>query len=315
MQGPSVSQTVCSGSWSRPLPKTCAAGAAAGSAARARLAARTDKRRGASSPGHTAPGPSRVQPSRTPPISVKTAVGPPSSRSSSAITWETALIRARWVKAWGKLPRWRPDSASSSSAKRSSHPAASRRRSHSSRARWHSPISESAETSQKEQIRNVPSLPSQAVVGLFDLVAEDEAVLGQFGGDRVDGGANAGVVGRQEAEQRDQQQRGVERVGVEVLAEDPVADPALEDLGVEFVGLALPLVGDLIEPDGAGQAHAAVDRDPDHQLRGDVVLGLSARLPDPLVGMRPGVDRRFHLVADQFPVDCVPLPRSAFSCR
>ena len=32
------------------------------------------------------------------------------------------------------------------------------------------------------------------------------------------------------------------------------------------------------------------------------MLGLAARLPDPLVGMRPGVDRRFDLVADQFPV-------------
>ena len=97
--------------------------------------------------------------SRTPPISLKTAVTPPSSRCSSAITWETALISARWVKAWGKLPRWRPESASSSSAKRSSQPAASSRRSQSWRARSHSPISESAETSQKEQIRNVPSLP------------------------------------------------------------------------------------------------------------------------------------------------------------
>ena len=52
-----------------------------------------------------------------------------------------------------------------------------------------SPISESAETSQKEQIRKVPSSPLQAVVGLLDLVAEDEAVLGQVVGDRLDRGA------------------------------------------------------------------------------------------------------------------------------
>ena len=54
--------------------------------------------------------------SRTPPISLKTAVKPSPSRCSSAITCETALISARWVNACGKLPRWRPVGASSSSA-------------------------------------------------------------------------------------------------------------------------------------------------------------------------------------------------------
>ena len=32
------------------------------------------------------------------------------------------------------------------------------------------------------------------------------------------------------------------------------------------------------------------------------MLGLAARLPDPLVGMRPGVDRRLDLLADQLAV-------------
>ena len=32
------------------------------------------------------------------------------------------------------------------------------------------------------------------------------------------------------------------------------------------------------------------------------MLGLAARLPDPLVGVRPSGDRRLHLVADQLPV-------------
>ena len=51
-------------------------------------------------------------------------------------------------------------------------------------------------------------------------------------------------------------------------------------------------------PAPRGQAGAAVDRDPDHQLRGDVVLRLAARLPDPLVGLVPGGDRRFDLVGE-----------------
>ena len=51
----------------------------------------------------------REQPSAR--ISVKTArsSGSRPSATSSAITCETALISARWVNAWGKLPSCRPD--------------------------------------------------------------------------------------------------------------------------------------------------------------------------------------------------------------
>src|SRR6478735_2332080 len=56
-------------------------------------------------------------------------------RRVARTTWTTALISARWVKACGKLPRWRPVAGSIS------------------------PISTRAETSQNEQIVNVPSSP------------------------------------------------------------------------------------------------------------------------------------------------------------
>ena len=59
--------------------------------------------------------PASYRPARR--ISVKTAR--PSSRSSfssSATTCETALISARWVNACGKLPSWRPETGSISSA-------------------------------------------------------------------------------------------------------------------------------------------------------------------------------------------------------
>ena len=53
-----------------------------------------------------------------------TAASPASSWRRAAclslITCMTALIRARWVKAWGKLPRCRPDRGSISSAYSSS---------------------------------------------------------------------------------------------------------------------------------------------------------------------------------------------------
>src|SRR5689334_18133327 len=145
-------------------------------------------------------------------------------------------------------------------------------------------------------------LAAEAVVGLLDLVAEDEPVLGQLGGDRLDRGAHARVIGRQEAQQRDQQGGGVEGVGLVVLAKDAPAHAALEDLLPHAGRRALPLLGQLVDPETAREASAAVDRDPDHQLRGDVVLGFAARLPDSLVGVWPGRDRRFDLVADQLAI-------------
>ena len=140
--------------------------------------------------------------------------------SSFEITCITALISARCVNACGKLPRCRPCSASSSSAYSPSGEAWDSSRSPSAAARSCSPISDSAATSQNEQIRNVPSSPLQPVVGLLDAVAEHESVLGQLVGDREHRVADPLVIGRQEADQRDQQRRGVERVGLVVLAED-----------------------------------------------------------------------------------------------
>ena len=132
----------------------------------------------------------------------------------------TALISARWVNACGKLPRWRPRARvdllgvelRAGWRYESSF-------SHSSRARSSSPISTSADTSQNEQIVNVPSSPLEPVVGLLDAVAQHEPVLGQLVGDREHGVADALVVGGQEAHERHQQHRGVERVVLVVLAE------------------------------------------------------------------------------------------------
>ena len=55
-------------------------------------------------------------------------------------------------------------------------------------------------------------LGAQAVVGLLDAVAQDQAVLAQLVGDPEDRVADPLVVAGQEVDQRQQQQRGVERV-------------------------------------------------------------------------------------------------------
>ena len=80
--------------------------------------------------------------------------------SSGTTIRAAASISARWEKACGKLPRWRPVSASNSSAYRPSGDA-TRRSVHQVAARCSSPTIASAETSQNEQIRKVPSLPER----------------------------------------------------------------------------------------------------------------------------------------------------------
>ena len=94
----------------------------------------------------------------------------------------------------------------------------------------------SAETSQKEQIRKLPSLPGQPVVGLAGDVAEHEAVLGEVVRDRQHALAEHLVIARQEAEDGGQQGRGVERVGVVVLAQDTALDAVVEDVLADLLG-------------------------------------------------------------------------------
>ena len=54
-------------------------------------------------------------------------------------------------------------------------------------------------------------------------------------------------------------------------------------------------------PAPLGEARAAVERDPAHQLRGDVVARLPARLPDPLVGLAPHAPGPRNLVGEHRP--------------
>ena len=82
-----------------------------------------------------------------------------SSSASATTILAAASINARCENACGKLPRWRPVSASNSSAYSPSGDSTRSNRSIRSRARCISPMIARAETSQNEQMRNVPSLP------------------------------------------------------------------------------------------------------------------------------------------------------------
>ena len=144
-------------------------------------------------------------------------------------------------------------------------------------------------------------LAREPVVGLAGDVPEHEAVLGEVVRDRQHALAEHLVVARQEAEEGRQQGRGVEGVGVVVLAEDAVADAVFEDVLADLLrggaplGLEVGVAADLRELRGP------VHRDPAHQLGGDVVLGLAARLPDPLVRLLPDLRRALGLRLDDRP--------------
>ena len=53
------------------------------------------------------------------------------------------------------------------------------------------------------------------------MVAPHQAVDHQLAADRLDGAAHARIVGRQEADQRQQQQAGIQRLAAEILHEAP----------------------------------------------------------------------------------------------
>ena len=135
--------------------------------------------------------------------------------------------------------------------------------------------------------QEAPLLAGQAVVGLPGAVAQDEAVLGQVVGDRVDRLAQALVVARQEAEDRRQQRGRIQGVGVVVLAEHAVLHAVLQDVGLYLLGGGAPGGSELRAAADLRQLGGAVHGDPAHELGRHVVLRRAAGLPDPLVGIAP----------------------------
>lgn len=165
-----------------------------------------------------------------------------------------------------------------------------------SRARCASPTIASAETSQNEQMRNVPSRPDRPSVGLLGAVAKHEPVLGQLVPDGERGLVEALVVGREEPGHRREQRRRIERAGFVVLAENPsLADSVRNHVGVDLLACGAPRRPELGITADLGEGSRAVKGYPAHDLRGRIVLRLPARLPDALVRVAPDSDRAFGL--------------------
>src|SRR5919204_910259 len=140
--------------------------------------------------------------------------------------------------------------------------------------------------------RERPLLTMQAVVGLFRSVAQHHAVDCQLVSDREHGRANAWILRREEADERDEQHRGVEGIGAVALDEDPtLVDAVLADVRLDLVRGALPRLRQLYVAVHLRETRAAIQRDPAHQLRRREVLRLAAHLPDAAIGQLPVLDR------------------------
>ncbi len=72
---------------------------------------------------------------------------------------------------------------------------------------------------------------------------------------------------------------------------------------------------ELVPPRALGQPRAAVQRHPAHQLRGHVVLGLAARLPDPLIGLLPDRERAARPGPRSPATAAAGCGRAVFVCR
>ena len=140
-----------------------------------------------------------------------------------------------------------------------------------------------------------PLLARKPVVGLVGPVPQDEAVLGEVVRDRQHRRVQGRVVVGKEAEDRREQRRRVERIGLVVLAKHAVAGAVLEDVGPDLLGGRAPLLLQAGIASDLRQLGRAVERDPAHELRGDVLLRLPARLPDPLVRVAPDLRRALCL--------------------
>src|SRR4029453_6237351 len=78
-------------------------------------------------------------------------------------------------------------------------------------------------------------------------------------------------------------------------------DTVVEDVLLDLLGGALPALLQLRVPADLGQLGRAIEGHPAHELRGDVVLRLSPRLPDALVGLLPHIRRTLRLRLDYRP--------------
>jgi len=127
---------------------------------------------------------------------------------------------------------------------------------------------------------------------------------GQLAGGALHGGADARVVGWEEADQRQQEVGGVWSSAAEGLGERAAGrrvDSGLLDLAADGARQRRPAVQVGGQAQAAGQADGSVDRDPGHDLGGDEVASAAADLPDAVVGLGPAAGNHVDGAGQQPP--------------
>ena len=110
------------------------------------------------------------------------------------------------------------------------------------------------------------------------------------------------IVGRQKPENGSEERRGVECVGVVVLAQHAAfADAVREDVLADLVRRGTPRCIEIRGPADLGELGRTVEGDPAHQFGRHVVLRLSSRFPDALVGLAPHAGGALRLRLDDRP--------------
>ena len=80
-----------------------------------------------------------------------------------------------------------------------------------------------------------------------------------------------------------------------------VAEAVLEDVGLDLVGGGLPRTRQVGVTADRSELRRTIESDPAHELRGDVLLGRAAGLPDALIGVSPDLRRALRLRLDDRP--------------
>ncbi len=202
-------------------------------------------------------------------------------------------MSARWLNAWGVLPRCRPVAGSISSANRPRGLANATSRSNRARAR--SRLADTGERRHQPEGADgeAPLLRRRhSVVRLVRAVAQHEAILGQLVRDGQHGRPDTRVRPRQEPHQRHQQQRRVQGgraigLGEHASSVDPLTQQVIADGG----RLGRPAARGVSVPASPGDPPGPVQGDPCHELGGPEMAGRATDLPDALVREPPVLGR------------------------
>ena len=117
----------------------------------------------------------------------------------------------------------------------------------------------------------------------------DQAILAELVGDGVGRADHALVLVGDELELGQQEERGVDRLRAEGLHEHAplLVVPVGLDRPPHLVAGLAPAAGGRLAQGVLGQPQAPVERHPAHGLGVHEVAGLTAHLPDPVVGIGP----------------------------